>query len=284
MPQTAPLIVAQDLSAIGSLSLQVALPILAAFNLPQAVLPTKLLSTQTEGFATPVQVDLNHWLPQVFTHWQQQQLTFSGLLIGYLGRTDLMTTMQQLIRQQVLPLIVVDPVMADQNALYPGLPKDYPQALTQLLTYATVVTPNLTEAQLLTGISVSAQPTLAEQYHLLKALEHKLPKNGHAVITSVTRRQQVGCIWLVNDQVNYFGQAQLTGHFFGSGDVFTALLTGFLHYEKTFSQAVKNAISCTFLALQQTANSQQERRYGICLGDVLVALGQYQKSGKLLTK
>ena len=44
------MLVAQDLSAIGNLSLAVAIPILQVQKIPLAILPTSLLSTQSEGF------------------------------------------------------------------------------------------------------------------------------------------------------------------------------------------------------------------------------------------
>ncbi len=51
-----PMILTQDLSAVGKLSLSAALPIYAAAQVPAALLPTALLSTQTESFGTPVQL------------------------------------------------------------------------------------------------------------------------------------------------------------------------------------------------------------------------------------
>lgn len=45
------MLVAQDLSAIGNLSLAVAIPILQVQKIPLAILPTSLLSTQSEGLA-----------------------------------------------------------------------------------------------------------------------------------------------------------------------------------------------------------------------------------------
>lgn len=280
----APLLVAQDLSAIGSLSLQVALPILSAFDLPLAALSTNLFSTQTEGFNPPAAAKIAPWLLATFHHWQQQKLTFSGLLLGYLGTNDLVAIIQQLVARQSLPTIIFDPVMADQNALYPDLPADYPYHLAKLLPYATVITPNLTEAQLLTGITVGTTPTQNEQYQLLKALEQKLSAHGHAVITSVVQQQQIGCIWLTHGRLQFSGYPRLPGHFYGSGDVLTALLTGFLQHGEGLPTAIKYAVNGTFLALQQTAHSQRERRYGIILSDLLFATGQYLRGGQFLTK
>ncbi|MFD0897096.1 PfkB family carbohydrate kinase [Loigolactobacillus binensis] len=274
-----PLIVAQDLSAIGSLSQQVALPILAAFNLPQAMLPTSLLSTQTEGFTTPVKVELSSWITQTKRHWQQQQLAFNGLLLGYLGTASLVASMQNLLQDLPLSLVVIDPVMADRNLLYPDLSADYPRQLTAVLPWATVITPNLTEAQLLTGIKVRSRPTETEQYQLLTTLEQKLPPAGHAVITGITKQKQSGCIWLTAKRVQFFGRQQLAGHFYGSGDAFAALLTGFLATGESLTNAIHYAVSGTYCALRQTAASHRERRFGLALANLLFMLSEYNQTG-----
>lgn len=281
---TAPLLVAQDLSAIGSLSLQVALPILAAFNIATAALPTSLLSTQTEGFNSPVAANLTTWFPAAFTHWQQQKITFSGSLLGYLGTDNIVTLIQQLLTTRPAMPVIFDPVMADQGMRYPNLAADYPQQLTQLLPLATVITPNLTEAQLLTEIPFNPAPTRKEQVRLLKALAQKLPASGYAMITGITIQQEVGCIWLVHDQLHFYGHRRLAGHFYGSGDVLTALLTGFLQCGESLATAIKYAVDGTFLALKQTEYSQRERHYGIVLSDLLIAIGHYLHTGNFITK
>ena len=46
----ADVLISQDLSCVGQVSMSVALPLLAAANLRPDVLPTSLLSTHTGGF------------------------------------------------------------------------------------------------------------------------------------------------------------------------------------------------------------------------------------------
>lgn len=115
-----PFLVAEDLSAIGTMSLGVAIPILAALGVPTAVLPTQVLSTQTEGFGTPAKQFSPTWLTATITHWQQERIQLAGGLIGYVGQVELLQQLVKLVvSQQVHPLIV-DPVMGDDGALYPG--------------------------------------------------------------------------------------------------------------------------------------------------------------------
>lgn len=279
MPSNDPILVAQDLSAVGTISMKVAIPILSAFGIRISLLPTTLLSTQTEGFHQPVKENLSPWIAQTFKHWRQENIQFSGGLIGYLGNTQLIDQLLSFISSQALPAVIFDPVMGDAGTKYPGLPANYPQAMTALLPKAWITIPNVTEAQLLTGITVGQQPTKSEKKQLLMALESKMPVGAHAIITGVSVKDQLGCVWLENDVVKFYGHPIIAGHFYGSGDVFAALLLGFLQQQESLGSAVKKATTGTFIALQTTDHSPLDRRFGIDLSQLLAKISTYVQTG-----
>ena len=138
----------QDLSCIGKCSLTVALPVLSAMGLECAVLPTAVLSAHTafEGFRyEPLS------LTPVADHWQQLGLQFDMIYTGYLGgRAQVDQALDFFTRFPAMRL--VDPVMADHGALYAGLEPDFPAVLRTLCAQADLITPNITEACLLTGL------------------------------------------------------------------------------------------------------------------------------------
>ena len=142
----------QDLSCIGKCSLTVALPVLSAMGLECAVLPTAVLSAHTafEGFRyEPLS------LTPVADHWQQLGLQFDMIYTGYLGgRAQVDQALDFFTRFPAMRL--VDPVMADHGALYAGLEPDFPAVLRTLCAQADLITPNITEACLLSGLLGSA--------------------------------------------------------------------------------------------------------------------------------
>lgn len=281
MQSTSPVLIAQDLSAVGTISMKVAIPILSSLGIRISLLPTVLLSTQTEGFHQPIRQDLSPWIEQTVQHWRHEGIHFGDGLIGYLGNEQLVDQLTGFVENKMLPTIVLDPVMGDHRLLYPGLPSNYPQTMQQLLSHARITVPNITEAQLLTGITVSDFPTKADKKSLLLALENEMPAGGHAIITGVAVDNQLGCTWLENGDVNFYGHQSLAGHFYGSGDVFAALLTGFLNRQEPLNAAIKLATNGTFLALQTTEKSSLKRRFGIDLSQLLVALANYVRTGAL---
>ena len=147
------LLVAEDLSAVGDLSLTVATPILQCQNIPVAVLPTSVLSTQSEGFGTPAILPTENWIKSTFNHWSKEQLDFSGILIGYFNNQVVGQELLHFIESHSLDLVVIDPAFADDGAFYPGLDDNHLATIKELLQHATVTTPNLTEAKFLTGLT-----------------------------------------------------------------------------------------------------------------------------------
>jgi pyridoxine kinase len=267
-------LIAEDLSAVGNLSLHVALPILTAFNQQLITLPTALLSTQTETFGTPVKADLTTWLPETLNHFNEQKISFDQALIGYLGSSDSCCLLQQVLTDSTEP-VIFDPVMGDDDALYPGLDADYPQKMQQLLHKANVTVPNITEAQLLTNTTVNTYPRKQQKLNLLTQLETMMRNDAHAVITDVKVDDLIGCTWLEDGEVTYYGRPRLADHFYGSGDVFAALLTGFMTVQSDFSTAVRLATDYTYSALKDTENSEIPRNFGMQIGPLLGRITAY---------
>ncbi|KRM30374.1 pyridoxal kinase [Agrilactobacillus composti DSM 18527 = JCM 14202] len=268
-----PFLIGEDLSAVGRISLACAIPIFSACNIPQALAPTSLLSAQTEGFGTPVNYPMTQWLKATFAHWQSEQIQLSGALIGYLGNTELVDLFATYLATQNMTTVVMDPVMGDSGALYPAITADNVQAIRHLIQQATVITPNLTEAQLLTGAplqSVVSEAQVGELFEKLATLTQ-----ADVVITGVPQKHGQIATYLSQDQkIEKYIQKKLSGHFFGAGDTFAAVLSCALYHNMALPQAVTTANELTWIALEQTQASDRERRYGLQLSELLRNLQQ----------
>ncbi|MFC6254199.1 PfkB family carbohydrate kinase [Secundilactobacillus hailunensis] len=270
-----PFLVAEDLSAVGTMSLGVAIPILAALGVPTAVLPTQVLSTQTEGFGTPAKQFSPTWLTATIAHWQQEHIQLSGGLIGYVGQIELLKQLAKLVvSQQVQPLIV-DPVMGDDGALYPGLTTAYVTVMQQLVTHADVITPNWTEAHLLTGTKMTAeQPDQAAISAMLSALATLCGEHTRVVITGIPGNDTILTAYQNGQTQRTVSTPRRPGHFYGSGDVFAALLSVALMRQVNFDTAVAIAVKGDTIALDQTSEAGYQRRFGMQLSQLLTWLTQ----------
>ena len=90
------LMIAEDLTALGQISLANALGVVQAQSVRPAMLPTALLSTQSEGFGTPVALSTEEWLENALAQWLDMGEEFAGILIGYVGQTALIDKLSSL--------------------------------------------------------------------------------------------------------------------------------------------------------------------------------------------
>lgn len=69
-------LISQDLSCVGQVSSEVALPILAACGYQVGLLPTAILSTHTGGFGNNTYLDLSEEMKKSRITGMTQELTF----------------------------------------------------------------------------------------------------------------------------------------------------------------------------------------------------------------
>ena len=65
----------QDISCFGQCSITVALPVLSAFGIETAILPSSVMSTHTGGFSGYTIHDLTDEMPKIAEHWKKSGLT-----------------------------------------------------------------------------------------------------------------------------------------------------------------------------------------------------------------
>jgi len=77
----------QDISCYGQCSTTVALPVLSAYGIETAILPSAILSTHTAGFTNFTVHDLTDEMPKIINHWISQGIKFDAIYSSDLQRT-----------------------------------------------------------------------------------------------------------------------------------------------------------------------------------------------------
>ena len=122
----------QDISCVGQCSLTVALPIISAFGIETAVLPSSVLSTHTAGFSGYTFRDLTDDMPLILNHWKKEGLKFDAFDTGYVSKSQIpiiLDIMNQVGSEDSIR--IVDPVMGDNGKLYPGFDEDFPSEMAK---------------------------------------------------------------------------------------------------------------------------------------------------------
>ncbi len=257
--------ISEDYSAVGRMSLTAAEAVMSAFDFPVVGLPTQIFSTQTEGFGAPVALTVDEWQQQAFEHWKKAKITdFSSGLIGYIGKAEIAENLVNFINRHTFDRLVVDPVMGDQGSFYPGIFPEYASAIKRLGKNADVITPNLFELGTLIGHEVE------DVDGAINELTASTNPNLRVVATGIVRDNQIGVLYLDDSVLRWVGSPRVAGHFYGTGDLFAALLTGYLTAGLPFNRSVELSQHGTYLAVVKTANqSESLRKFGMSLSATL---------------
>ena len=219
----------QDISCVGQCSLTVALPILSAAGQETCILPSAVLSTHTAGFSGYTVRDLTEDIPAIAAHWEKEKIRFDAVYTGYLGSTEQIAYVQDIIRRLSAPggLAIVDPAMADNGKLYPAFDGAYVEAMKGLAFSADAILPNITEACFLTGMAYREQ--YDEAY--IEELMDRLTAAGARtiVLTGVGYREgRTGVLVQENGVRRYYEHRKIAKGSHGTGDVYAAAFVGAL--------------------------------------------------------
>lgn len=253
-------LIAQDLSCVGQVSMGVALPLLGALDLRPDVLPTALLSTHTGGFGENTYLDLSSEMRHILQHWKTLNLRFSAVYLGYLGKKPLDMILDELsFLKTPETLLLVDPVMADHGKLYRGFDQAYVTKMKQLVKKATIVTPNLTEAQLLLDEALTTSPvTVVEAKDLLLRFVKKF-KSETAIMTGINCGKYLAVVGYNNGKTWHLTCPKLAGNYFGTGDLFASTLLGAILKGHSVKASAKIAMDFIFEAIKLTKTPRDER-------------------------
>ncbi|MBO4374787.1 MAG: pyridoxamine kinase [Lachnospiraceae bacterium] len=255
----------QDISCIGRCSLTVALPIISAFEVETAVIPTAVLSQHT-AFDHFYFRDLTEEIPQIAAEWKNDNECFDAIYTGYMGsehQIDLVSEFFDDFGSE--SLTVVDPAMADNGSLYTGFPDGFAQSMKKLVKKADVIIPNLTESCLL--LDEEYDPSSFTRDRIIQTLKG-LSSLGcpKVIITGISAgTNELGAAGFDSEKNEcYFHyNERFLQNFHGTGDIFSSVVTGSMVRGADLDRAVKNAVDFTSLCIRYTVHDPDRRWYGV---------------------
>ena len=248
MNRTPKVAAVQDLSGLGRCSLSVVLPVLSVMGAQCCPLPTAVLSAHTAFPAPEVAAfqDLTGAMEQTLRHWEALHTSFDAIYSGFLGSPQQIGVLRRLIQRfrRKETLVLIDPVMGDHGRVYRTYTPEMCEQMIQLAAEADLITPNLTEAALLLGEPFDHIPTSqAGIEEWLRRLS--LGGKRSVVITGVSLAPKAlgaGCLDARSGKIRFAMARQEPGQFFGTGDLFAAVLLGSLLRGETLSESTARAV------------------------------------------
>ena len=267
-----------DLSGIGRTSLAVVIPVLSSMGIQVCSLPTAVLSSETGAFDDFEFVDLSHAMPRFLDHWDRLGMRFDAVYSGFLGSPSQVELVARCIENNLLPdgFAVLDPVLGDNGVLDPTQTPEMVESMRWLMSRATCITPNLTEAAFLLD---EPYPGDSMDVGQLKDWLARLADMGPemVIITSVPLENTAhkSAVAAYQKSRGLFWQVAcdyIPAFYPGTGDTFASVVTGSLLQGDSLPIAIDRAVQFVTLAIRATFGHDLPTRNGILLERVLQAL------------
>ena len=273
------LVTIQDLSCFGKCSISVALPVISALGTEAVVLPTAVLSTHTGEFKNYTFHPLDDEFRKITKHWKSLDIEFDAIYVGYIGNIELIHAVSDFIDEfrKENTVIFIDPAMADNGKFYSGLDKTYAKELSKLCEKADIITPNMTEAMILSDEDPSLYKTPRDVKELARKLTGLCEK---IIITGVHKENIISTVAYdkSSDAIHFADKPLYEGVFYGAGDLFSSAFIALYINGKSLFDATQTASDFVKDCILKTMDERDKYWYGLKFEQSLPLLLKTQKN------
>ena len=275
-----------DIAGFGRCSTTVSLPVISVMKVQVCPVPTSVLSNHL-GFPLCHFDDYTSHMRDYIKVWNELGLTFDGLYCGFLGNEEQIDIVREFVEMFRPPLFLLDPVMGDHGRAYSSITETHVQKMKELLPLADIITPNVTEACLLTGTPwKNGEWTMPELSGLCERLadicQQESVSSGEAsvgtvssasiVITGIRQGDSlVNFLW--DDGVYTTVSTPIAGASRpGTGDIFASILAADAVRGETLLTSVQKAANFVGLCIAGSEKAGTPVQEGVVFEKYLAAL------------
>lgn len=245
-------------AGFGRISTTVSLPVISVLQVQVCPVPTTVLSNHLD-FPSCYLQDYTAHMSEHLHVWEQLNLNFDGLYCGFLGSVEQIAIVKEFLDSPIMkdhnahPIFLLDPVMGDNGKAYSTITAEHCNKMKELAAIADILTPNITEACLLTDTPYREDSWTDSE---LAQICHKLANLGEVgsskqiVITGIKSHNRfLNYIWENGSPSTYC--TEITGaarH--GTGDMFASILAADALHQVPFASSVKKAADFIALCIQ----------------------------------
>lgn len=261
-----------DLSGFGRCSIAVELPIISVMKVQCCPMPTSILSNHT-GFESFFFDDYTDRLPAYSAQWKKLNLAFDGICTGFLGSKHQIEIVSDFIRhfKKENTLVIVDPVMGDYGRLYSTYSMETCEKMRELIPYADIITPNLTEACILAGISYQDKWKKKDLIALAASLSAMGPSK--VVITGILQGEFIANLcYEKGKEPRIFRTVKIGTQRSGTGDIFCSILAADAVNGVSFDVSVSKASRFIKNCIKRSIELDIPLTDGVCFEELLYKL------------
>ena len=276
-----------DIAGFGRCSTTVSLPVISVMKVQVCPVPTSVLSNHL-GFPLCHFDDYTSHMRDYIKVWNELGLTFDGLYCGFLGNEEQIDIVREFVEMFRPPLFLLDPVMGDHGRAYSSITETHVQKMKELLPLADIITPNITEACLLTGTPwKDGEWTMQELSGLCERLADICQQesvtsgeastgttaNGASIVITGIRQGDSLVNFLWDDGVYTTVSTPIAGASRpGTGDIFASILAADAVRGETLLSSVQKAANFVGLCIAGSENAGTPVQEGVVFEKYLAAL------------
>lgn len=267
--------VIQDMSSFGKCSLTAAMPVLSVMGVQACPLPTAILTAQT-GYPSFYCEDLTSKMHYFVEEWSKMGETFDGIHTGFVTGSEQVDNIFHFLDtfHTKETTLLVDPVMGDMGEVYKMFTGGLLERMKELVKCANIITPNITECCLLTGLSYEKLHSYSDEVDYVKALEeagNKLQQEtgAYVIITGMSvpsgdvHKRYIGNMYVDRDRTFYSQRAYNGESYSGTGDLFASVIMGGMMRGQDLVDSMQLAEAFLAEAIHDTFLSQVPREAGV---------------------
>ena len=259
-----------DIAGYGRCSTTESLPIISAMKVQACLIPTSIFSNHT-GFPLHFMHDCTPYMRDYLKVWEELGFTFDGVYCGFLGSAEQVSIVKDYLAACPDTCFILDPVMGDHGKAYRTITPEHCEKLKELLSRANIITPNITEACLLTDTPYRESGWTEEQLTLLTKQLHAMGPE-RIVITGLREGE---------DYINFISQRdddfKTTVHrtptagrsWHGTGDIFASIIAADAVKGVPFLQSVEKAASFVRTCIRASIELDIPEKDGVCFENFL---------------
>ena len=276
-----------DIAGFGRCSTTVSLPVISVMKVQVCPVPTSVLSNHL-GFPLCHFDDYTSHMRDYIKVWNELGLTFDGLYCGFLGNEEQINIVREFVEMFRPPLFLLDPVMGDHGRAYSSITETHVQKMKALLPLADIITPNITEACLLTGTPwKDGEWTMQELSGLCERLADICQQesvtsgeastgttaNGVSIVITGIRQGDSLVNFLWDDGVYTTVSTPIAGASRpGTGDIFASILAADAVRGETLLSSVQKAANFVGLCIAGSEKAGTPVQEGVVFEKYLAAL------------
>lgn len=259
------ILVVSDINSICNCALNVMIPILTNLGIDCCPLPTAIYSSP-KNMSNVSFLDCTSKIADFINSWKINNTKFDGAMTGFMLNEEQLETIKDFIRYSKMENVLVDPVIGDDGFVFSCFNQNYINGMRELVKYANIITPNLTELCVLNSEDYEKIANL-DINSKLQLIEKMSKSTGKTVITTGILFGDNFIYTTIYDGVlKVFKAPKIGERIMGTGDIFSSIVFGKLLNGCSKNEAVSFATNYISNLIKENINSNTyDPNYGLTL-------------------